>query len=175
MTEQMRSWLTLALACAALSAAFAAGWAVNGWRAEAEISRLERAYADQAARDAQAATARLDAANRRNDAIAQRLAASESTRKTLAQEKDHALRALTTGRRCLDAAAVRVLNGAADTAGAVPPAGGQPVSADARFATDTDVGLWVRGCRDAYDTCRGRLDAIRQFYAPGNESTGDAP
>lgn len=90
------------------------------------------------------------------------------------QEKTDALNRLATGRRCLDAAVVRVLNDERPAQpDALPETGGEPVPV--RFATDADVGRWAITCRSAYDTCRGRLDAIRRFYEFSPEATGDSP
>ena len=57
-----------------------------------------------------------------------------------------------------------MLNAASLKPAGVPEAAFEPVSAAAAFATDTDVGLWAAGARRAYDTCRGRLQAIADFY-----------
>jgi len=50
----------------------------------------------------------------------------------------------------------------------VPAPAGQPAGADAAFATDTDVAEWAAHARRSYDTCRGRLDAVRDFYQEEN-------
>lgn len=147
---------------------FAAGWAVEGWRMGSEIATIK---SDQAVIDRKVAedNARvLTQAIARGDRLTERLAAAELVRDQLKEEKDDAIRRLTVGRRCLDGAAVRVLNSAMPASlklGHAPEAAGQPVPADAGFATDTDVGLWINGARRSYDTCRGRLQAIADFYA----------
>ena len=86
---------------------------------------------------------RLAAANLRADGINLRLAAAEAEREVRLQEKDHEIRRLTVGRRCLDAGVVRLLNDNAGikSAGGMPQATVEPVRADAAFATDTDVGM----------------------------------
>jgi hypothetical protein len=157
-------WLDAAL----LALMFAAGWITQGWQKDAEISRLETRQQQQRNDALNAALIRLDAAGKVNEQLAAGLAVSENARTQLAEEKDREIRRLTTGRRCLDAAVVRVLN--ADAAVALPPAGAEPVSADAAFATDTDVGLWARTCRDRYDTCRGRLEAVNAFYRDADDA-----
>jgi hypothetical protein len=95
----------------------------------------------------------------RNDAILIKVAAQENEINRLTEEKNDALRKTTVGRRCLDAAAVGVLNGTA-----VPKPVTSSVSTDAAFATDTDVGLWAASCKRSYDTCRARIDGIADFY-----------
>lgn len=155
-----------ALVMAAIAALiFAAGWAVEGWRKDAEIADLKRSHAEAKDKDADAAMQQITAAIHRADILQGRLSAQENALQTLAQEKDHEIRRLTTGRRCLDSAAVRVLNRTASLKpAAVPEATSEPVRADAAFATDTDVGVWIGQCQRGYETCRGRLAAIADFY-----------
>ena len=145
---------------------FAWGWYAQGWRKDGEIARIERAHAEQRAADIQQHLDDITEAEEVGRRLSARLAAAEAERETLTQEKTDAIRRLTVGRPCLDSAAVRVLNDAAGLKPAgLPPAAGQPLPADAAFATDTDVGLWAAQARRAYDTCRGRLQALDDFYA----------
>lgn len=145
---------------------FGAGWAVEGWRKDAEISRFEQTHAKQQSAALTQVLNRLVAARTHGDQLAARVAEQENALITLTREKDDAIRRLTVGRRCLDSAAVRVLNAGsrADLNPPVPEAASQPVPGDAAFATDTDVGFWASQCRRSYDTCRGRLQAIGDFY-----------
>lgn len=99
------------------------------------------------------------------DALSARLVQSESRLSQLTEEKDHEIRRLTQGRRCLDSAVVRVLNDSAGSTRLPCAAAGDAVRADAPFATDTDVGLWATNARQRFDGCRTRLDAIADFYA----------
>lgn len=155
------------LAVAALALALGAGLA--GYQiGSAKVERLERQHAEAVATTANATTERLLSAAQKNDALAAQVSAFENDLARATQEKNDALSRLTTGRRCLDAAAVRLLNAGPAAADRLPEAGGEPVSAAAGFATDQDVGQWAIACRAGYDTCRGRLDAIRQFYEPGD-------
>lgn len=144
---------------------FAAGWAVEGWRKDAEIDRIERAHAEQRARDAEVAAEEITAATKRGNELAARAAAAEATRDTALEETRNALRKVTTGKPCLSGAAVRLLNesgGLKAAAAAVPS--GEPAREDAAAATDTDVAQWAAFAIRSYDTCRGRLDAIADFY-----------
>lgn len=156
----------VALAAAAI---FGAGWLVEGWRMEREFADLKRHYAEQAATAADQNTIELAQANDRADRLQVRLAAEEDARQTILEEKNNALRRLTAGRPCLSEPVVRVLNGggAAIQPRLVSQAAGEPVSADAAFASDTDVSLWIAGAQRAYDTCRGRIQAIADFYDKG--------
>lgn len=161
-------WVDALLAAAALTLAFGAGWAVNGWRLQAALADLKKTHAEAVAKAATENAELLAFAGKRAGEIAHRLAQSENALAKITLEKDHEIRRLTTGRRCLDAGAVRVLNQPADSeqpAGAVPDATAPSVLSDAAFATDTDVGTWIAHAQRSYDTCRGRLDAIADFYA----------
>ena len=159
MTPQTLAALIVAALC------FAAGWSVEGWRKNAEIARLEAVHSAQRARDAEAANADIAAAQARGDALVARVAMAENARTQVTQEKTDAIRRLTAGRPCLGSAAVRLLNQPAGLKpAAVPETASQPAGADAAFATDTDVGLWANTARRQYDTCRGRLGAVAEFF-----------
>lgn len=164
-----------AVAAAAAAALFAAGWSVEGWRKEAEIADLQKVYAEQQASAARAASEDLMAAQARGDSLTARLYAANNALNDLTKEKEDAVRRLTTGRPCLGSAAVRVLNStpASLHAPTVPQTASQPVPADGGFATDTDVGLWIAGAQRSFRTCRGRLQAVADFYstAPVDAST----
>ncbi len=67
------------------------------------------------------------------------------------------LNSLTTGRDCLSADAVRLLNSA--PAG-VPAAAPEPASAPAAAATDRDVGDALAICRGEYSKLAGQMNAI---------------
>lgn len=144
---------------------FAAGWAVEGWRKDAEIDRIKLTQANERADAERATAAVITAALKRYNELEARVAAAESTRDVALQETQDALRKITTGKPCLSGAAVRLLN---QSNGIKPPdlpaAPGQPAGADAAFATDTDVAQWAAYAIRSYDTCRGRLDAIADFY-----------
>lgn len=161
------------------AAIFFAGWAVEGWRKSAEISRLETAHANAVTKEATKNAAVLEEAQARGDQLALLLAARENTLTTFAEEKNREIAALVTGRRCFDAGVVRVLNrpNGADRGGwLAPPPTGVVLRADAAlaapaddgaFASDADVAEWIGLCQRSYDTCRGRLGAIADFYAEG--------
>lgn len=164
--------------------AFSGGWIVQGWRNDAAISRLETTAAADKAKASGAALARLIAANQRGDALALQLAGWQATLTQFAQEKDHELARLTTGRRCLDSAAVRVLNRTEPKLGrGIPQAAGLALRADAAaaahpddgaFATDADLAGWVGLCQRSYSTCRTRLQLIADFYDGERSPTAQA-
>lgn len=144
---------------------FSAGWLVEGWRKDAQIADLKAAQKAAESSVAQQNLADLVAARKRGDQLQLRLTDSETKIDSLTQEKADAVRRLTVGRPCLDSAVVRVLNRTANIKPPrVPETAGQPAGADGGFATDTDVGLWIGQCQRGYNTCRGRLGAISEFF-----------
>lgn len=145
---------------------FGAGWGAQGWRKNSEISKLKAGVQADKARAAQETLVRVASANKRSDDLSTQLAKAEAARQTLALEHFREIKRLTTGRACLSGAVVRLLNEPTGMRidGAVPKAISEPVRDDAAVATDTDVALWADFARRAYDTCRGRLQAIADFY-----------
>ena len=157
----------LILAAAALI--FASGWAVEGWRMGAEISAMQADFANAQKAAAEAVQGRLASAAMRSDELQTALAEHRLLIDQLTEEKNDAVKRLTVGRPCLDGAVVRVLNTRMQSGikpgGAITQTASKPVSADGTFASDTDVGLWIGQCQRAYETCRGRIQAISDFYA----------
>lgn len=159
MNPQAIATLVIAVAC------FAGGWLVEGWRMSAEIIGLKAEQKAAESRTAQQNLADLIAARRRGDMLQRQLTDTESRLDAASQEKNDAVRRLSVGRRCLDSSVVRVLERPAGLKpSGVPTPPGEPDASDARFATDTDVGLWIVQCKRAYQTCQGRLGAIANFY-----------
>lgn len=156
-------FLAVLLASAAI---FTSGWLVGGWRKDAEIAQLEKSYADGRAAAATENARKLATAQRAADGLAAQLAAKESQLNILTEEQTRAVKRFTSNRACLSAGAVRVLNNQPGGVmpGLVAPAPGEPVPADAGFASDTDVAEWAINARRSYDTCRARLGAIADFY-----------
>ena len=132
-------------------------------------SQIETLKADQATQERQAAQAALDRlqqAQARGDALQARLAAEETHRQTQAQEHAREIKRLTTGRPCLNAGTVRLLNEPAIGlhAPALPAPASGADAADAPAASDTDVAGWIDGTRHQYDACRSRLDALIDWH-----------
>jgi prophage endopeptidase len=151
--------LALAVACVAV------GWCANGWRKDAQISRLETTQAQATKTAAEQFAQRLQAAQSRGNALTAQLDQAQKDIDQLTQEKQDAIRRLTTGRPCLGSAAVRVLNNPAGLQPVgMPGAASQPAADDGSFATDTDVGLWIGTCERSFNTCRARLQAVADFF-----------
>ena len=163
-------------------------WLINGWRYEAEIANLNKMHAEAATRAATAHVRAMAEAAARGEAIVLANAAREIALNQALEDKNEEIRRLATGRRCLDARVVGVLNrrdGAATHGGAVSQAAAQPVrpaagaaagaddgqgaiasaAAGEPYASDGDVAGWMALCRARYDACRADRDDLRQFYS----------
>ncbi|NHC05907.1 hypothetical protein [Azonexus fungiphilus] len=176
MTDLKTPWWMPVLGTLLFAAVFAGlGWAVRDAVADADMATAEKGWAKAEKSRADRLATTLTTAQKRGDQLALQVNDLSNTLSLFAEEKNREIARLATGRRCLDAGLVRVLNRPTDSqsAGAVPETAGQPVRPDAgagadpddgAFASDADVATWANTCRTRYDTCRGRLDAIRQFY-----------
>ncbi|MDR3055227.1 MAG: hypothetical protein LBU53_07480 [Zoogloeaceae bacterium] len=161
--------------------AFGAGWTINGWRLQSQLA----AWESEAAKTVNAALLAAREVEARGEILAGRQLALEAENLKLGKERDDALRKTTTGRACFNGATVRLLDdrrqgtGIRDqlpaparfAAGALAAA---PLDSgdleDGYESSDTDVALWASYAIDRYDTCRGRIDALRLFYEEqGNE------
>lgn len=161
----------LVLAGITALAAGGGGFALGRSLAQADgITALADLRRDQATREtaaAEAALARIQAAQARGDALEARLTIAAATRQTQAQEHAHEIARLTVGRPCLNAGTVRLLNqpaGLGLQAPALPAPAGEPAAADAPAASDTDIAGWIDAARNQYDTCRDRLDALIDWH-----------
>ncbi|WP_234082347.1 hypothetical protein [Azonexus sp. R2A61] len=176
MTDLKTPWWMPVVGVLLFASAFAAlGWVVRGAVADKEMATAEKGWEKAERSRAEALATTLTTAQNRGDQLALQVNDLSNTLSLFAEEKNREIARLATGRRCLDAGLVRVLNRSPDgqSAGAVSETAGQPVRTDATaaadpddgaFASDADVAGWVNTCRTRYDACRGRLDAIRQFY-----------
>jgi hypothetical protein len=134
------AWL---LTFAALGSGLLAGWWITRVYYRADIAALKQTYAEEQAAAATDALARLQAANRKGDELAAQVAAAETARKQLGKEKDREIQNLTTGRPCLGADVVRLLNSGHPGAGVreqLPEASGFTLDADSALAADTASG-----------------------------------
>lgn len=181
-------WPALAAALICTGAGFAGGYALKGRLAEGRIARAESAVAtcqQQRERDARAAAIaaarRLAAAQ---DAERQAVTALHATRQRLAateQRLKESLYALPTAQSCgLSAAARGLLNERISAADDLSARAGKPDRAAAEPAADSaltpspspggrggvneaELGGWIMDAITAYDDCRARIDAIRQW------------
>lgn len=172
-------WLAIAVVICGLAVGLMRlGFVMADTARSAEIATLKRDYANAMATAERQAREQLQAQAARGDALTQRLAEQQAVAYRQAQEKDRAIHALTTGRPCLDARLVGVLNGtggASVVADPVPTPTGSAAPADASVATDTDVAHWASDARQQYDACRASLDALIDWYPLPQTTEGRAP
>jgi hypothetical protein len=167
----------LIAALAVAAAAFGAGWTVQGWRGSAALAALQAKhteYANAAQRLAEANARHLVRVWERGDELATSLASQQSRITQLHQEHTREINRLTTGRACLSAELVGVLNrtqpAPTDGPDALPTTTGSPASAHAgAFATDADVGTWAATARQQYAECAARLGSLIQWHVPRAE------
>ena len=168
-TSIARPWLAVAFLVWTLLAAIA-GWQTGREqeqdRCTAAIATLKADQATQERQAAQAALDRLQQAQARGDALQARLAAEETDRQTQAQEHAREIKRLTTGRPCLNAGTVRLLNEPTGHSGTatVPATTSGATAADAPASSDTDVAGWIDDAQRQYDACRSRLDALIDWH-----------
>lgn len=153
--------------CAALAMGLGAlltGWGLTG-HYTAKIAALKQDHAEQSARAQADALQRLVAANAHADQLTTRLQRQTAHVDQLTKDKAHALNSLTTGRTCLGADTVRVLNNAAAGTADVPAPATGPAAAGAAVATDTDVAGWINTAQQQHEQCRARLQALIDYHA----------
>ncbi|CQR43705.1 hypothetical protein THICB3320755 [Thiomonas sp. CB3] len=179
---------------AVLLLGFGLGWTIQGWRLSSQLEHATAALSQQVAIVAQArsdaeaqARQRLQAAQAAADAAVSTAQERAATAQRKTQELQHDLSRATVGRPCLSSAAVGLLNslpaighpGAGlhlPTTAAGPaaaPAAAASAAADraGRTSTDADIAGWIAAAAGQYETCRARIDALRDWA----QSLPDAP
>lgn len=157
--------LAVTAACGALSA-----WAFTRNHYVAEIAGIKAGQATAREKAEKTAREQLETEQARGNALSDKLAKKETALTEKTQEVSRALSRLTTGRKCLDARTVGVLNDTSTGTAAddVRAATGTPDAADGPAASDTDVAGWINHAKGQYEICRGRLDALID-YEKGRE------
>ena len=169
------------------AAVFAAGGAIGAqlvaWAKNAELATVRETHATEQADAERDARAALQAAQARGDEITHQLQTANRAAMLVQEKLDEQIRQATTGRRCLDGAALRLLDSAPGIARAgVPEAAREPAAAHAASATadpaldgiedasaaaaDTDVALWARAAAGQYAECVRRFDALIDWHDP---------
>ena len=161
----------LIAALAIATAAFGAAWTYQASRYTAQIANMQRDHATAAQATTEANARHLARVWERGDGLAAQLATQQTHISKLHQEHTHAIQKLTTGRACLSADLVRMLNNtqpaATDRPDALPTPTGQPAATDASaFATDADVSTWAATARRDYAECSARLGALIGWHLP---------
>lgn len=148
-----RILLLVAFAAAIFGIGFSAGGSHNQAKTDAAKLKLDKVYAAEAKKQVAIV-----------NALSGRLAAAEGTIVTKTVEVIKYVPKFTTGRLCLDAGAVSLLQ--PGSVARINPAPRKPTSEDASpSASDTDIAYWVATANKEYETCAERLstliDAVR--------------
>ncbi len=160
-------------AAAATVAAALAGWAAWSWqgdRAAATLAAMKQQHVTAQAELTERNAKHLVRVWERGDDLAASLASQQIHINALHQEHARAINRLTTGRPCLSAELVGVLNrtdqpSPTDRPDPLPTPATEPAAADATaFATDADVSTWAATARSQYATCAARLDALIRWH-----------
>lgn len=166
--------MVAALACSGLAfyGGYAAGYASGDAQRNAKWLQAQAQYDRQAKADVLAAQAR-------GDALSTGLLVQQSQIDQLKSERKNAIKVATTGRACLGADALRVLDkspgitvsGPTQAAGSTAAAGAAPAAdtysgagIDAAVSTDTDIALWIIDAGAGFEVCRARLDALIDWH-----------
>lgn len=161
----------------------ACGAQLVAWGKNAELSNLLRTHAQVTAKAEREARTALQQAQEHGDELTQQLHNANRAAVRIQETIDDQIRQATTGRVCLDGAALRLLDRApgiaaddvpASASGAArahaqdaAPAAALVGSEDlAVAATDTDVALWSRAAAGQYAECVRRLDALIDWHQP---------
>jgi len=129
----------------------------------AEIAEMQAQQAESLAAAEQLFRQRYQAEIERGDVLSAQLSATETQLQTRTQEVKRAISQVTTGKRCLDSAAVRLLNRTPRDDPTVPQAAEPSIAESTAIATDTDVASWIGGAQWQYDLCRARLNTLIDF------------
>ena len=137
---------------------------LTAWRMEVAAHALTKAQdANERVAQAEQAAQRMQEAQVLNDALVASVARKETEIVELKESHRAELRKATMGRPCLSSGAVRLLNAQASGNGDAET-GREPVPASTAVASDTDIAEWASDAIAQYETCRTRIDAIREFY-----------
>ena len=151
------SWVTTLLLVLAWSAA--AYWAGDHNRDNAWLAL-------QGKQERQAKEA-LEEAQFRGDGLSRELFATQQQIDQLKTEKLHALSQATTGRPCLNAPTLRLLDQAPGlSVSGLPPATSGTAAASEPVSTDTDIAQWAADAGARFEVCRTRLDALIGWHTP---------
>lgn len=152
----------LAAALVFLAAALGGFWAGHDW--------ADTKHEAQRVRDIEAYNSAIHAQIVHANKLADKLAKAESTIHTKTVEVIKYVPQVTTGKPCLDAAAVSLLQPGANP-GIRPPAGKPPTEDATPVASDTDIAYWIADANGLYETCALRLNALIDWAGALDETS----
>lgn len=145
------------------------------------IAAIEAVHAGQLAQLERMARVRQHLAQVRGDELTTALHVASAAALRLQEQLDDEIARNTSGRACLDADALRVLDRAVAAARGLSAPTGRAAAADAAqpaansapptdaAASDTDVARWANVAYGQYAECVRRLDALIQWHQPESE------
>jgi hypothetical protein len=158
---------------AALLAGFAAGYTFEHRARVAEVAQIRADIARREAEAAEEARRRIEAAHKAADAAISQRDARIAELDAVTRRLRHDLKNATTGRPCLSPAARGLLQQSTAFGIKLPASPGFTLAAPAAPAanpgepagdtTDTDIAGWILDAASLYESCRARIDAIRQW------------
>lgn len=159
-------WIGIIVAGLALAAAGWLGWSTGRAPLLADLATQDAAHTREKLRSLERAAEVLKDAQDRGDALTITLAARQADIDQLQKEKHHAIAKVTTGRACLDGAALRLLSTAPGlSVSGIAQAPGSAAAEGGATATDTDIADWAVDAGAQYEVCRARLDALIDWHA----------
>ena len=164
-------WLWAGVTLALMAGAGWAGYRHAAARGEAQVEVCRAASAEFQRRAAEESAARLAAAQSAERAAVRALQATKTRLSATEKRLKESLYALPTASACgLSGPARGLLNARIDAAGGLPESAAEPDRTDAESSadpgepvTEADLGGWIAAAISAYDECRARIDAIRQW------------
>lgn len=157
-------------------------------RAEAKItiSDLKKQRSDDIAATNTAAQERIQKANARSDALQTELDITAQRLTVTQSEMQREIQRNTTGRACLNARTVSMLNNRTaerSATASVPTPISEPVAVSGTVAsdtniedeaaTDTDIASWANIVITQYGICKARLDALIAWHLPSGAGQHD--
>lgn len=181
-------WVGIIVAGLALAAAGWLGWSTGRAPLLTDLANQDAAHTREKLRTFERTAEVLKDAQDRGDALTITLAARQADIDQLSKEKRNAIAKVTTGRGCLDGAALRLLSTAPGLsvsgitqAPGIAAAAGAAVAPDTDIAddgavtsTDADIVGWAIDAGAQYEVCRARLDALIDWHVKPAPATHPA-
>jgi len=138
-------------------------WVYSANHYEAQISRINEAYAQAQSKADLAALERLQKAQALGDQLSGELSKTEAKLHKKEKELSNEIARNADGIVCLNSRLVGLLNAPQTGAGHLPQSAISLDAAHGAIATDTDVAGWINSAQKQYEVCRVRLNALIDF------------
>lgn len=156
-----RPWVAYVIFAVGLGLGSSGAWLLGRAPLQVQLAKQTTAHATEKTQLAERAAKTLQEAQARGDVLSAGLLNQQTQIDQLKTEKRNAIAKATTGKPCLNGAALRLLDGAPGlSVRDLPPATGGAAAAGEPVASDTDVAVWIVDAGAAFEVCRARLDAL---------------